>query len=48
VSIDGIEERGFVYSATISRDGIEYCVKWFNDSGTRCADWFQASELTLA
>jgi len=48
VSIKGIEETGTVYSATISRDGIEYCVKWFNDSDTRCADWFQPSELESA
>ena len=48
VSIKGIEETGTVYSATISRDGIEYCVKWFNDAGTRGSDWFHPSELSVA
>jgi hypothetical protein len=36
---------GRVYSVTVSRDGIEYSVKWFNDQGTRFFDWFLASEL---
>jgi hypothetical protein len=35
-----------VVAANISRDGIEYGVRWFNDAGTRSTDWFQAGELT--
>lgn len=48
VRIVGCDEVGTVYSATVSRDGIEYSVKWFNDSGTRFHDWFQESELEPA
>lgn len=46
VAISGIEEKGTIYSALISRDGIEYCVKWFNESGVRNSDWFRAEDLS--
>lgn len=46
VSIAGIEEKGTVYAACISRDGIEYSVKWFNEHGVRNTDWFRAEELS--
>jgi hypothetical protein len=48
VHIAGADADGYVVSANVSRDGIEYCVRWFNDAGTRSADWFQAPELTAA
>jgi hypothetical protein len=46
VNIVGPDATGVVVAANISRDGIEYGVRWFNDAGTRSTDWFQAGELT--
>jgi hypothetical protein len=46
--IDGDDAIGTVYSVTVSKDGIEYSVRWFGDSGARYQDWFQESELESA
>lgn len=48
VRIRAIDECGTVYSATVSKDGLEYCVKWFGDGGTRNQDWFLEAELEPA
>jgi hypothetical protein len=46
--IDSDDAIGTVYSVTVSKDGIEYSVRWFNDGGGRCQDWFMESELEPA
>lgn len=45
VKIPAADAVGTVYSAVVSRDGIEYSVKYFTGDGIRVCDFFQASEL---
>ena len=47
VVVKDIEAAGIVYAVTISRDGIEYQVKWFSNSD-RKSEWFRAEELEAA
>ena len=47
VVVKDIEAAGIVYAVTISRDGVEYQVKWFSNSD-RKSEWFRAEELEAA
>lgn len=44
VMVKDIEATGTVYAVMVSRDGIEYQVKWFSNSD-RKSEWFRAAEL---
>ncbi len=47
VRILGVNEVGCVYSINVSKDGLEYSVKWFSNCD-RKQDWFRGEELTQA
>lgn len=47
VHIKAIEKVAVIYSICISRDGMEFCVKWWNDE-TRHEAWMRALELEAA
>lgn len=47
VRIKDIDLTGIVYGVNISRDGLEYDVRWFSNSN-RCSSWFRAAELEAA
>ena len=47
VCILGVNEIGCVYSINVSKDGMEYSVKWFSNCD-RKQDWFRSEELRPA
>lgn len=47
VRIKAIDQTGIVYTCALSRDGMEFSVKWWDDQA-RCVDWFQSTELEAA
>lgn len=46
VNIEAIDTKGIVQSITVTNEGIEYRVAYFDDDKVRRAEWLSESEIS--